>query len=89
MADNQFEALCGDIAGCGATLNIVSRDDYAPKIERYINTIKEHIRAKHTVSVFCHFPPIFLTDMVYSSVIWINMFPLKGGLSKTMYHLSI
>ena len=32
---------------------------------------------------FQHLPPVFIIEMVNSSVFWRNMFALKGGVSKT------
>ena len=83
LADNQFESMRGDLADLHAMLHITSRDEHVPEVERYNRTIKERVRANHTMLPFQHIPPIFIIEMVYSSVFWRNMFALKGGVSKT------
>ena len=72
-----------DIADLGAIINVVSRDEHVPEIERYICTIKERVRATHNMTPFKFIPPIFILEMVYANVFWRNMFPLKGGISIT------
>ena len=63
MADNQFEILRGDISDLGANINVVSRDEHVPDIERYIRTIKERVRATHNMTPFKFIPPIFIVEM--------------------------
>ena len=43
LADNQFESMRGAIADMGVLINIVSRDEHVPEIERYNCTIKERV----------------------------------------------
>ena len=83
LADNQFESMRGDLANLHAMLHITSRDEHVPEVERYNRTIKERVRANHAMLPFQHIPPVFIIEMVYSSVFWRNMFALKGGVSKT------
>ena len=83
MADNQFESMRGDIADLGANINVVSRDEHLPEIERYIHTINERVRATHNMTPFKFIPPIFIVEMVYTNIFWRNMFPIKGGISST------
>jgi hypothetical protein len=83
MADNQFEPLRGELADMGALINVVSRDEHVPDIERYIRTVKERVRSQHSVLPFRTTPPIVIIELVYMSVFWRNMFPIKGGVSKT------
>merc|ERR1712086_273571 len=83
LADNQFKSMQGDLANLHAMLHITSRDEHVPKVERYNCTIKERVRANHTMLPFQHLPPVFIIEMIYSSVFWRNMFALKGGVSKT------
>eukprot|EP00804_Cyclotella_cryptica_P027563 CCRYP_007501-RA/>CCRYP_007501-RA protein AED:0.35 eAED:-0.96 QI:0/-1/0/1/-1/1/1/0/333 len=40
LADNQFESMRGELVDLGAVINVVSRDEHVPKIERYNRTIK-------------------------------------------------
>ena len=83
MADNQFESMRGSLADLHAQLHITSRDEHVPDIERYNRTIKERVRANHSMLPFTHVPPIIVIEMVYTAVFWRNMFPLKGGVSNT------
>ena len=68
LADNQFESMRGDLANLHAMLHITSRDEHVPEVERYNRTIKERVRANHTMIPFQHLPPVFIIEMVYSSV---------------------
>ena len=52
IADNQFESMCGDIADLHAVLHVTARDEHAPEIERFQRTIKERVRAQHSVLPF-------------------------------------
>ena len=83
MADNQFESMRGKLADMGAIINVVSRDEHVPEIERYNRTIKERVRAGYNILPFNHMPPILIIELVYSQVFWRNMFALKGGISLT------
>jgi hypothetical protein len=83
LADNQFESMRGDLADLGATVNIVSRDEHVPEIERFNRTIKDRVRAAWNVLPFTYVPPILTIELVYNVVFWRNMFALKGGISTT------
>jgi hypothetical protein len=83
LADNQFESMRGDLANLGAIINVVSRDEHVPEIERYNRTIKDRVRSAYNVLPFTHVPPVLIVELVYSQVFWRNMFALKGGISKT------
>jgi hypothetical protein len=83
LADNQFESLRGDIANLGAIVNVVSRDEHVPEIERYNRTIKDRVRSQYTVMPFKMVPPIVIIELVYAQVFWRNMFALTGGVSTT------
>ena len=72
-----------ELADLHTLLEVTARDEHVPEVERYNRTIKERVRANHTMLPFQHIPPIFIIEMVYSSVFWRNMFALKGGVSKT------
>jgi hypothetical protein len=90
LADGQFEPLRGDVANLGITLNIVSRDEHVPEIERYIRTVKERTRCVYNTLPFRRIVPSrIIIEMVYSSVFWLNMFPAIDGISKTLSPRSI
>ena len=83
LANNNSKVMKRDFANLCAILHITSRDEHAPKVERYNHTIKECVRGNHAMLPFQHLPPVFIIEMVYSSVFWRNMFAWKGGESKT------
>ena len=83
LADNQFESMRGEIADLGAIVNVVSRDEHVPEIERYNRTIKDQVRSVYNILPFKYMPPIMIVELVYSQVFWRNMFALKGGISAT------
>jgi hypothetical protein len=41
----EFEPLCGELADIGTYLNTAAPDEHVGDIERYMCTIKEHVRA--------------------------------------------
>ena len=73
----------GDLAALGATINVVSRDEHVPEIERYNQTIKKRVRSAYNVLPFKHVLPVFIVKLVYAQVFWRNMFPLSGRISDT------
>ena len=83
LVDNQFESMQGDLADLGAIVNIVSRDEHVPEVERYNRTIKERVCSVYNILPFQYFPPVFIVELVYAQVFWRNMFALKGGISQT------
>ena len=83
LADNQFESMRGSIADMGVLINVVSRVEHVPEIERYNHTIKERVQAQYNVLSFEHYQPMCIIEMVYLQVFWRNMFALKGGISST------
>ena len=64
-------------------LNITSRDEHVPKIERFNCTIKEQVCSNYSMLPYNYLPPMIAIEMVHCSVFWRNMFALKGGISKT------
>eukprot|EP00956_Cyclotella_meneghiniana_P038398 scaffold153893_cov47-Cyclotella_meneghiniana.AAC.1 len=83
LADNQFEPMRGEIADLGAIVNVVSRDEHVPEIERYNRTIKDRVRSQYNVLPFEYMPPVLICELVYACVFWRNMFALNGGISPT------
>ena len=83
LADNQFEPMRNELANLHVQLSVCANDEHVPEIERYIRTIKDRTRAIYNTLPFKHIPPLLVVEMVYSSVFWRNMFPIKGGISPT------
>ena len=84
LMDGQFEPLRGDLADLGIQLNTVSNDEHVPEIERQIRTLKERTRAIYCTLPFRKIPHRLIIEMLYAANYWLNMFPRKGGISKTM-----
>ena len=82
--DGQFEPLRGNLAELGILLNTASNDEHVPEIERQIRTVKERTRAIYCTLPFNKMPRRLIIEMVYAANYWINMFPRKGGISKTL-----
>ena len=82
--DGQFEPLRGNLAELGILLNTASNDEHVPEIERQIRTVKERTRAIYCTLPFKKMPRRLIIEMVYAANYWLNMFPRKGGISKTL-----
>jgi len=68
----------------GIALNITSRNEHMPEIERYIRTVKEQVRAIATTLPFRAYPPRLIAEMVYNFIFWLNSFPHKDGVHATI-----
>ena len=68
----------------GITLNVASRNEHIPEVERYIRTIKERVRAIASVLPFKKYPPRLIAEMVYNVVFWLNTFPHKDSVHTTI-----
>ena len=84
LMDGQFEPLRGNLAELGIVLNTASNDEHVPEIERQIRTVKERTRAIYCTLPFSKMPRRLIIEMVYAANYWLNMFPRKGGISKTL-----
>ena len=82
--DGQFEPLRGNLAELGILLNTASNDEHVPEIERQIRTVKERTWAIYCTLPFNKMPRHLIIEMVYAANYWLNMFPRKGGVSKTL-----
>lgn len=84
MGDNEFETLKPGLADMGVTLNVVSRGEHVPEIERHIRTIKERCRAIYNTLPFTRMPARMLSELVYNVTFWLNAFPALDGISTTI-----
>ena len=86
-ADNEFESLRGDLLADPqhpVDLNTASNDEHVPEIERYIRTVKERARCVWNTMPFKRIPTRMVVELIYSSVFWLNTFPVNDGVSDTM-----
>jgi hypothetical protein len=85
LGDSEFECTRGVVASdLNSELNICGEDEHVPDIERCIHTVKKRTHCTHTVTPFDHFPPKMITEMIFLSVFWLNAFPHRLGVSKTL-----
>jgi hypothetical protein len=82
--DNEFEVLRGDLLLHEIALNTCAPGKHVPEIERRIRTVKERVRGLvHTIP-FQKIPTIMIVHIAVFSVMWLNFFPPKGGISPTL-----
>ena len=84
LMDGQFEPLHEDLMSLGINLNMMAANKHIPLIEQQIRVIKECIHATRHLLPFKAIPLLMLIKMVHTCVKWINAFPPKGGMSRTM-----
>ena len=84
LADGQFAPLEHDVRLLKLTPNFTSRDEHVGIIERFIRTLKDRSRGDMTTTPFELMPKAMVIELVYRCVFWLNLFPPKDGLSKTL-----
>ena len=89
IMDGEFVPLKHDLAIAGIVLNTTAANEHVPKIERQIRVIKERVRSTRHTLPFKVIPLCMLIDLVYSTTIWLNAFPPKGGVSSNLSPRSI
>ena len=77
--DGEFDHLCGELAGMEVTLNETLRDEHVGNIERYIGTVKEHMRAIYNTLPFNKIPARLVVEMAKVSMFWLNGLPPKDS----------
>lgn len=82
--DNEFHSLEVGLSEIGVALNVVSRDEHVPEIERYIRTLKERCRSTYNTMPFAKLPARMIVELVYAMTFWIHVFPAQDGVSHTM-----
>jgi len=84
LGDGGFECIRNGLEDMGITLNMASRNEHVPQIERYIRTVKEIVRAIGVSLPFTKYPPRLIAKLVYNVVFWLNSFPHKDGVHATI-----
>ena len=85
LLDNEFEGVRERMHKHGMNINICAPNEHIPEVERKIRTVKERVRGILTTLPFKLIPNVIIVHAVVFSVIWINFFPPKSGVSQ---HLS-
>ena len=80
LMDGKFEPMRGELAGIGVELNTTARDEHVGDIERFIQTIKEWMRAIYNTLPYKNMPPRLVIEMTKHAVFWLNAFPHPNGI---------
>jgi len=83
LADGGFECIRNSLADMCISLNMVSRNEHVPEVQRYIRTIKERVRAIAVSLPFKKYPPRLIAELVYNVVFWLNSFLHNDGIHPT------
>ena len=68
----------------GININITAKKEHVADVERMIQTLKERFRAIYSTLSFKHLTAKIITQLTTLYVLWLNAFPPKGGVSKTL-----
>ena len=82
--DGEFEPISAGLLGIGITLNTLSREKNIPEAERNVRTVKGRVWSVLTTIHFCKVPDRTIIEIVLVQVSWLNLFPNKYGVYKTM-----
>ena len=82
--DGEFVTMRTALLKMVVLLNTASDLEHVPEIERQHRVIKERaIACRHSLP-FKMVPKIMIIEMIYNCVLWINVFPPKGGVSASI-----
>ena len=70
----------GELAEIGVVLNTNAHDKHVGDIERFIQMIKEWMRAIYNTLPHKNMPPRLVTEMAKHAVFWLNAFPYPNGI---------
>ncbi len=85
IMDGQFQSVKGYVEGeLQCRCELVARGIHAPEVERYIRTVKDRVRCVYNTLPYAAVPIRMLIEMVYYANFWLNCFPRRGGVSKTL-----
>ena len=91
LTDGEFEPLKPLIQSIpyGPRVNVSSKSEHVPDIERRIRVVKERGRAMRHGMPFSRIPRLLTIHIVFQSVKMLNYFPTKGGVSATLSPMTI
>lgn len=84
LADGEFEHLRPACVDAGIHLNTTSANEHVIDIERQIRVLKERARAIWTSLPFRSWPKRMIYELMAFVVFWLNSFPNRNGISKTL-----
>ena len=82
LMDGEFETMRGELSELRIALNTTAWNEHVGDIKRYIQTIKEWMRAIYNTLPYQNIPPWLIIEMAKHSVFWLNSFPqpkVAGG----------
>jgi hypothetical protein len=82
LMDNEFECLKNLVPTI--VINTTAANEHVPEIERQIRLIKERGRGILNTLPYKKMPQLMLFELIYHVVLWLNAFPMKSGVSKTL-----
>ena len=77
LADNEFEAIHPQFP----MLNCAAANEHVPEVERFIRTIKDHMRSTYRMLPYKRIPCTMLIHLTKNSVFMLNAFPAWDGVS--------
>jgi hypothetical protein len=86
LMDGEFDTpgIWESLAGEGLALDSTGCDEHVGDIERYVQTMKERMRATYNTLLFTHMPPRLVIEMAKQAVFWLYSFPRVDGVSNHM-----
>jgi hypothetical protein len=65
-------------------INMTVAHKHVPKIEHRIRVMKEHGQGILKTLPYKKIPQLMLIELIYHVILWLNAFPMKSGVSKTL-----
>jgi hypothetical protein len=81
LIDGEFEKIKGLLRN--VECNTTAAKEHVSKAKRMIRTIKERTRGLLATLTFEHIPRRMKIEFIYFIVLWLNVFPVKSGISST------
>jgi hypothetical protein len=81
LMDGEFEKIKALMPS--VECNTTAAKEHVSNAERTIQTIKERTRGLLATLPFSHIPRRMKIEFVYFMVLWMNVFPVKSGVSST------
>ncbi|KAL7463061.1 hypothetical protein ACHAXS_003437 [Conticribra weissflogii] len=82
LVDGLFEPLKRELANI--VVNTTASSEHVGDIKRYLRVIKERARAVTSSLPYRRMPKSILIELLAFVVMWLNAFPNKSGISKTL-----
>ena len=83
LMDREFSSVQSECPNL--PINTCASNEHVPEIERAIRTVKERARGIYNILPFkTGLPRLMIIELLHFSVLWLNAFPVKSGIS-TIY----